>query len=81
MTIKLQGCYKIVRKRGAGIDGLVMDALTLSEASDKANEDWMKYCDDNLLRYNVLSFKSVGNYHIADTGEGCSYHIIHIPAS
>ena len=81
MTIKIQGMYVIVRKKGSGNDGMPMKALTLSEATDRANEDWLAFCDERLLRYNVLDFRNVGSYHIADTGLGYTYQIVHIPAN
>lgn len=80
MTIKIQGTYVIVRKKGAGIDNTPIKALTLREATDLANEDWLQFCDASLLRYNVLNFQNVGHYHIADTGLGYAYHITCIPA-
>ena len=81
MTIKIQGTYVIVRKKGSGNDGMPMKALTLSEATDRANEDWLTCCDERLLRYNVLDFHNVGSYHIADTGLGYIYQIVYIPAN
>ena len=81
MTIKIQGTYVIVRKKGSGNDSMPMKALTLSEATDRANEDWLACCDERLLRYNVLDFRNVGSYHIADTGLGYTYQIVHIPAN
>jgi hypothetical protein len=80
MTIKIQGTYVIVRKKGSGNDSAPMIALSLREATDRANEDWMQCCDESLLRYNVLDFSNVGHYHIADTGLGYTYQIVYIPA-
>ena len=42
MTIKMQGTYVIVRKKGAGNDNMPMKALTLREATDVA----MRGCCD-----------------------------------
>jgi len=81
MTIKIQGTYVIVRKKGAGNDSAPIKALSLREATDKANEDWLTCCDERLLRYNVLDFRNLGHYHIADTGLGYTYQIVHIPAN
>jgi hypothetical protein len=67
MTIKIQGTYVIVRKKGAA-PIVTMKALTLREATDKANEDWLTCCDEKTLDHDVLIFENIGNYHIANTG-------------
>ena len=81
MTIKLAGQWIVVRKCEGRNDCPVAFANKLSEAADEANKDWMKICDDKLLRYNVLCFNNTGEHHVADTGENLSYHIIYIPVN
>jgi len=81
MTIRMQGTYVVIRKIGSAIDGSVHKTLTLADAEEAANEDWLRCCDDQLLCYNVLNFTNTGNYHIADAGDGYTYTIVHIPAN